>query len=67
MPAKIMFPTNAKMTAFVWSGRRRPKLSIEWTFAGHHAICRAHTMPTSIPTRPHTTDAITKLRGVASS
>ena len=27
MPANIMLPTNAKMTALVCSGRRRPKLS----------------------------------------
>jgi hypothetical protein len=26
MPANIMLPTNAKMTALVCSGRRRPKL-----------------------------------------
>src|SRR5258706_8321461 len=57
-----MFPTNAKMTAFVWSGRMRPKARCGSTFAGHHAICSAASAPTSIPTMPQMTDAKTNQR-----
>ena len=67
MPAKIMLPTNAKMTAFVCSGRSRPKLRMGCTLAGHQASWSAQMAPTSMPTIPQTTEAITKLRGVASS
>ena len=67
MPAKIMLPTNAKMTAFVCSGRSRPKPSVAWTFAGAQASWSATITPTSIPTMPHTADAATKRIGVWSS
>ena len=44
------------MTAFVCSGRRRPKLShgIPKLSSGQ-AICAAMMTPTSMPTMPHTT------------
>ena len=49
-------PPKAKMTAFVCSGRRRPKV-VQGSprLAGHHASCRAMITPTSMPTIPHTT------------
>src|SRR5438128_10147886 len=57
-----MFPTNAKMTAFVWSGRMRPNAKCGSKFAGHHAICSAASAPTSMPTMPHPIDAKTNQR-----
>src|SRR4051812_39017971 len=66
MPAKTILPTNAKMTAFVCSGRMRPKARWGSTFAGHQAICSAASAPTSIPTMPQMTDAKTNPRVTSS-
>src|SRR5688500_14539964 len=62
-----MLPTNAKMTAFVCSGRSRPNDSIGCTFAPCQASWSAATTPTSMPTMPQRTDASANLRGVSSS
>ncbi len=67
MPANIMLPTNAKMAAFVWSGRMRPKFRYGGRFACHQASWSAASAPTSMATRPQPTDAKTNLRETSSS
>src|SRR5262245_4225553 len=62
MPAKIMLPTNAKITAFVWRGRNRLNERYGAMFAGHHASWSATIAPTSMPTMPQPIDAITNAR-----
>jgi hypothetical protein len=55
MPANIMLPTKAKMTAFVCSGRRRPKVAHDvLKFACQNASCVAISTPTAMPTMPQT-------------
>ncbi len=58
MPANIMLPTKAKMTALVCSGRSRPKLSQDWPkLACQKLSCSAISTPTSMPTTPQMRDA----------
>jgi hypothetical protein len=64
----MALPANAKMTALVWSGRSRPKLihgspKLNSGLASSSAM----TMPTSMPTRPHTSVASRNHRTIASS
>ena len=70
MPAKIMLPTNAKMTALVWSGRRRPKVKYgtppSERLAGQNASWSATRAPTLMPTSPHTIDAPVNQRATQS-
>ena len=67
MPANIMLPTKAKMTALVWSGRRRPKLSQAWPrLACQKLSCVAMMMPTSMPTRPQMMAASMNCRTIRS-
>src|SRR6185295_15293619 len=48
-----MLPTKAKITALVWSGRSRPKLSQDWPrLACQKLSCVATSTPTSMPTMP---------------
>jgi hypothetical protein len=68
MPVKQMLPPKAKMTALVWSGRRRPKVVHgRLRFAGHHAIWSAMMTPTSKPTAPQRTVAPKNFRTMSSS
>ena len=52
-----MLPTNAKMTALVCKGLRRPNDKYGGRLAGHQANCSAMMIPTSMPTMPNSTDA----------
>ena len=68
MPVKIAFPANAKTTAFVCSGRRRPKESQAVSKLNQgDASWSAIQSPTSIPTRPQMKVAQRNLRTIASS
>ena len=67
MPVKMALPANAKMTAFVCSGRRRPNVRNGGTFSAGTASCRAMSSPTSMPTRPQTKVATRNFRTIASS
>ena len=63
MPMNIPLPTNAKMTALVCSGRKRPKvMNCRFRFAVGQNICVAASKPAVMPTRPHTTVAIANAR-----
>ena len=53
-----MLPTNAKMTAFVCSGRSLPKVSHDVSkFSFHTASCVAMSRPTTMPMIPQNNDA----------
>ena len=82
MPANIMFPTNAKITALVCSGRKRPKVRKETPsaliapkvihsrnlpFICHQESWVAMTTPTSMPMMPQKMEAIMKRRTDLSS
>ncbi len=67
MPAKMMFPTNAKMTALVCSGLSRPKVKYGARLSPGRNSMAAISVPTSMPTTAHTTAARKKSRGVRSS
>ena len=82
MPANIMLPTKAKITALVCSGRRRPKVRNETPsalmvpkvihsrnlpFICHQESWVAMITPTSMPTMPQKMEAIMKWRTVLSS
>ena len=77
-----MFPTKAKMTALVCSGRKRPKVRNEMPsalikpkviasrnlpFICHHESWVAMTTPTNMPTIPQNMEAIMKRRTDLSS
>ena len=64
---KKAFPAKAKMTAFVCSGRRRPKVSSGGMFTDGSASWRAIRSPTSMPTSPQMNVASMNLRAIASS
>jgi hypothetical protein len=67
MPANIMLPTKAKMTAFVCSGRRRPKLSHCWPKLTCQKLSWvAMSTPTSMPTAPQMTEASRNCRTILS-
>src|SRR5687767_14614851 len=67
MPANIMLPTKAKMTALVCSGRSRPKLSQEvLKLTCQKLSCVATSTPTSMPTMPHTRVASRNWRTILS-
>ncbi len=55
MPANMAFPTNAKITALVCKGLKRPKLNQDMpsVMLGNKNI-NASIKPTSIPTTPKT-------------
>ena len=56
---KIPLPTNAKMTALVWSGRNRPNVvGAKSKFKKGHTSCNAMISPTNIPTAPQSAVAI---------
>ena len=56
-------PPNAKITAFVCSGRRRLYVSQGRSkLSAGNSSCEAMITPTSIPTMPHTTVINAKLR-----
>ncbi len=58
MPANIMLPTNAKMTALVCSGRSRPNVRNDVAkLACQKFSWVAMITPTSMPTAPHRTEA----------
>ena len=68
MPANIMLPTSAKITALVCSGRRRPKVVNDVSKLSCGKLsCSAITSPTSRPTAPQPTLAQTKPRTTPSS
>ena len=68
MPANIMLPTNAKMTALVCSGRSRLKVMYGMPkFSCGQASSSAIHSPTNMPTAPNSTEAAMNLRTVASS
>jgi hypothetical protein len=51
---KIPFPTKAKITALVWSGRTLPKVvKGRPKLAAGKYICTAANNPTNMPTTPH--------------
>ncbi len=61
-----MLPTNAKMTALVWSGRSRPKVRNGGRLARQNASWSAMSAPTVMPTIPQTTDAMMNWRATRS-
>ena len=63
----MMFPQNAKMTAFVWSGRSLPKVRYGARFSAGRKSMAAIMTPTSMPTTAHTMAARKNSRGVRSS
>src|SRR3954447_2054893 len=68
MPANIMLPTKAKMTAFVCSGRSRPKVSqAVLAFACQPPSWTAISTPTSMPTMPQKMEPAMNWRTVESS
>ena len=63
----MMFPQNAKMTAFVWSGRSLPNVRYGARLSAGMKSMAAIRTPTSMPTTAQTTAARKKSRGVRSS
>ena len=56
-------PTKAKITALVWTGRSRPKVTnCKFRFAAGKKSCTAHSNPAVMPTMPQTTVAMAKAR-----
>src|SRR5512133_3828628 len=59
----MAFPTKAKMTALVWSGRVRPKVvNSRLKFMDGMKICKAINRPARRPTTPQTIVAMAKFR-----
>ena len=65
MPMNMPLPTKAKMTAFVCSGRSRPKV-VNWRlrFSSGQNNWQAISNPALKPTRPQMTVAIAKARTI---
>src|SRR6266540_2566968 len=67
MPANIMLPTNAKITALVCSGRNRPKVSHGVSKLSRKKLsCDATSTPTNMPTIPQTRVASRNWRTILS-
>ncbi len=63
MPMNIALPTNAKMTALVCSGRRRPnEVNCRFKFRSGQKSWQAISSPALKPTRPQITVAIANAR-----
>ena len=60
----MMLPQNAKITAFVWSGRSRPNVRYGAKLSAGTKSMAAIRTPTSMPTTAHTTAARKNSRGV---
>ncbi len=68
MPANIMLPTKAKITALVCSGRMRLNVNHDVSKLSCQKLnCSAASRPTSIPIRPHPIEAIMNARTEPSS
>src|SRR3954464_4295746 len=65
MPMNMPLPTKAKITAFVWSGRSRPKeTNWRFRFAAGKKSWMAASSPADMPTIPQITVAIAKARTI---